>query len=129
MTLQYPKIEPSQLGALPPAVQRGLVEPAAIALQRLLDWSRRVLRLGDNIVLVTLGTAAAPVASGTEFAFSPPFKPVGFTPSHATNTSGAPITITGWKPNLARTDDLVGVTVTLSGASTGIVTGVLWGAN
>lgn len=126
MSLQYPKIESSQLRDLPLSAKISLVAPVAMALQRILDWSGKVLRLGDNIAVVTIGTATLPVVSGTEYTFKPPFKPLAFTPSHAITSAGAAVSITGWKPNLGRGDGFVGLTATLS--ASGIVTGILWGA-
>lgn len=127
MSLQYPKIEPAQLGTLPAPVRRGLVDPVAIALQRILEFSRKLLRLGDNITILTLGTSSSPVYSGTEYAFQPPFRPVAFMPGGATDTSGNTILVTSWGLNLGRADGLTGITVTF-GATTGIVVGIFWGA-
>ncbi len=67
-------------------------------------------------ILVTLGTAANPVTTGTEFAF-PKLRrrtPYAFQPLHATTTAGVALSFADVAPiNLTRTDGQLGVTMSL----------------
>ncbi len=65
-------------------------------------------------ILVTLGTAASPVTSGTEFLFPKQRRrtPYAFQPLYVTSTAGVAMQISDFSPlNIARTDGQLGVTV------------------
>lgn len=127
MSLNFPDIDTNALSGAPALLRRALITPARQAFDAIKAFAAKLLRAGDNFSVITLGTASAPVMSGTAFVFAPAFRPYAFTLSHATNTDGVPIAITGWQPDLRGDGNSASLTVTLSGASTGIVTGVLWG--